>query len=391
MRVSVVCTFSFPEGLAASARIISYMKGLHQHGAKTDVFIYRPTDLYTNPSSYPAHGTYEGINYKYPNTRVYSKYKICRFIGRYYYWGVTCYNIWKENKADKIDFLLISNDFLNVLFLFTLWAKILGIKPVFITDEYPEPIRVHLKKDIPNWKKRFYNFILKYEDSFIFMTEKLNVFFNSKLNKPYHILPTITDTSRFNVNADSNIQKKYMCYMGNMELSKDNVDNILYALSILLRDNYDVHLYLFGKPNLKDKSILERIIEQEGLANNTSFRFAQYNDVPKILSEADILVSSQPVTVRADGGFPTKLGEYLMSGTPVLSTNVGETSKYFKDGEHMYFAKPESPLDYANKLKYIIDNYEKALAVAKKGKMLIEQSYSHISAGEKMHKFLKSL
>lgn len=58
-----------------------------------------------------------------------------------------------------------------------------------------------------------------------------------------------------------------------------------------------------------------------------------------------------------------------MSGTPVLSTNVGETSKYFKDGEHMYFAKPESPLDYANKLKYIIDNYEKALAVAKKGKM----------------------
>ena len=114
--------------------------------------------------------------------------------------------------------------------------------------------------------------------------------------------------------------------MGNMELSKDNVDNILYALSILLRDNYDVHLYLFGKPNLKDKSILERIIEQEGLANNTSFRFAQYNDVPKILSEADILVSSQPVTVRADGGFPTKLGEYLMSGTPVLSTNVGETS-----------------------------------------------------------------
>ena len=78
-----------------------------------------------------------------------------------------------------------------------------------------------------------------------------------------------------------------------------------------------------------------------------------------------------------------------MSGTPVLSTNVGETSKYFKDGEHMYFAKPESPLDYANKLKYIIDNYEKALAVAKKGKMLIEQSYSHISAGEKMHKFFK--
>lgn len=49
--------------------------------------------------------------------------------------------------------------------------------------------------------------------------------------------------------------------MGNMELLKDNVDNILYVLFILLRDNYDVYLYFFGKLNLKDKFILERIIE----------------------------------------------------------------------------------------------------------------------------------
>jgi hypothetical protein len=237
-----------------------------------------------------------------------------------------------------------------------------------------------------------YRVILSKYSGYISMTENLLKYYKKITDNPGIIISSITDVNRFHNIIKKPINKtKKLIYMGNMELSKDNVDNILYALSILLRDNYDVHLYLFGKPNLKDKSILERIIEQEGLANNTSFRFAQYNDVPKILSEADILVSSQPVTVRADGGFPTKLGEYLMSGTPVLSTNVGETSKYFKDGEHMYFAKPESPLDYANKLKYIIDNYEKALAVAKKGKMLIEQSYSHISAGEKMHKFLKSL
>ena len=223
-----------------------------------------------------------------------------------------------------------------------------------------------------------YRVILSKYSGYISMTENLLKYYKKITDNPGIIISSITDVNRFRNIIKKPINKtKKLIYMGNMELSKDNVDNILYALSILLRDNYDVHLYLFGKPNLKDKSILERIIEQEGLANNTSFRFAQYNDVPKILSEADILVSSQPVTVRADGGFPTKLGEYLMSGTPVLSTNVGE--------------KPESPLDYANKLKYIIDNYEKALAVAKKGKMLIEQSYSHISAGEKMHKFLKSL
>lgn len=298
----------------------------------------------------------------------------------------------KRDKIRRYDVFIISSDSLICL----LYMRVLNIlfkrKLIFIFDEYPTPIRGKLKNKIPFWKEVIYRVILSKYSGYISMTENLLKYYKKITDNPGIIISSITDVNRFHNIIKKPINKtKKLIYMGNMELSKDNVDNILYALSILLRDNYDVHLYLFGKPNLKDKSILERIIEQEGLANNTSFRFAQYNDVPKILSEADILVSSQPVTVRADGGFPTKLGEYLMSGTPVLSTNVGETSKYFKDGEHMYFAKPESPLDYANKLKYIIDNYEKALAVAKKGKMLIEQSYSHISAGEKMHKFLKSL
>lgn len=76
--------------------------------------------------------------------------------------------------------------------------------------------------------------------------------------------------------------------------------------------------------------------------------------------------------VCVDGGFLIKLGEYLMLGIFVLLINVGEILKYFKDGEYMYFVKLELLLDYVNKFKYIIDNYEKVLVVVKKGKMLIE-------------------
>lgn len=391
MRVSVVCTFSFPEGLAASARIISYMKGLHQHGAKTDVFIYRPTDLHTNPSSYPAYGTYEGINYRYPNTRVYSKYKICRFIGRYYYWGVTCYNIWKENKAEKIDFLLISNDFLDILFLFTLWAKILGIKSVFITDEYPEPIRVYLKKDIPTWKKRLYNFILKYEDSFIFMTEKLNVFFNSKLNKPYYILPTITDTSRFNINAADNVQKKYMCYMGNMELSKDNVDNIIRAFSMIANKYPDIDFYLYGAPSPKDYNVIISVIEECNLSDRVFIKGRVSSlEVPSILKNAYLLVSSQPNSKRAEGGFPTKLGEYMATGVPAILTDVGEITKYVQDGVHVYIVEPENHIAYASKLDFIFSNYSEALDIASNAKEYLLNNFDYKSVSKKLLDFLYS-
>lgn len=389
MNIGIICKYPIPYGMAATTRIFSYSKGLLECGDKVDVWSIAPNNFNANNNN---EGVFNGISYFY-------SFRSKRFSNKLFHAYEMIYSLFilgvKLHKRDKIrryDVFIISSDSLICL----LYMRVLNIlfkrKLIFIFDEYPTPIRGKLKNKIPFWKEVIYRVILSKYSGYISMTENLLKYYKKITDNPGIIISSITDVNRFHNIIKKPINKtKKLIYMGNMELSKDNVDNILYALSILLRDNYDVHLYLFGKPNLKDKSILERIIEQEGLANNTSFRFAQYNDVSKILSEADILVSSQPVTVRADGGFPTKLGEYLMSGTPVLSTNVGETSKYFKDGEHMYFAKPESPLDYANKLKYIIDNYEKALAVAKKGKMLIEQSYSHISAGEKMHKFLKSL
>lgn len=389
MNIGIICKYPIPYGMAATTRIFSYSKGLLECGDKVDVWSIAPNNFNANNNN---EGVFNGISYFY-------SFRSKRFSNKLFHAYEMIYSLFilgvKLHKRDKIrryDVFIISSDSLICL----LYMRVLNIlfkrKLIFIFDEYPTPIRGKLKNKIPFWKEVIYRVILSKYSGYISMTENLLKYYKKITDNPGIIISSITDVNRFHNIIKKPINKtKKLIYMGNMELSKDNVDNILYALSILLRDNYDVHLYLFGKPNLKDKSILERIIEQEGLANNTSFRFAQYNDVTKILSEADILVSSQPVTVRADGGFPTKLGEYLMSGTPVLSTNVGETSKYFKDGEHMYFAKPESPLDYANKLKYIIDNYEKALAVAKKGKMLIEQSYSHISAGEKMHKFLKSL
>ena len=72
-------------------------------GVRTDVFVYRPTELYGTPDIYPVDGEIAGVNYHYPNTRKYSKYRIFRAIGRFYYWGVTCWKIYKANKDQKID------------------------------------------------------------------------------------------------------------------------------------------------------------------------------------------------------------------------------------------------------------------------------------------------
>lgn len=62
------------------------------------------------------------------------------------------------------------------------------------------------------------------------------------------------------------------------------------------------------------------------------------------------MLTSQPVTKRAAGGFPTKLAEYMLSHTPAIVTNVGEIHNYVKDGEHVYMVPPCNPIKYAEKL-----------------------------------------
>ena len=388
-RVAVVCTFAFPEGLAASTRIISYLKGLSELGVDTDVFIYRPTELHNSPDVYPIEGVVSGVKYHYPNTRKYSKYKLLRVLGKFYYWGVTCWNIYKANKKSKIDYLLISNDFLDILYLFTFWCKIIGVKTAFITDEYPEPIRVHLKDRIPSWKKRMYDFILKRQDSLIFMTDKLNIFFNSTLKKPYHILPTITDTTRFENIMQKENTTKYLCYMGNMELSKDNVDNIIKAFALIADDFQDIEFHLYGAPSAKDRAFIENIIDSLNLAQRVFIKGrVDSTQVPEILANAHILVSSQPNSKRAEGGFPTKLGEYMATGVPTILTDVGEISQYVQDGKHVHIVPPENHVLYAERLKYILNNYSECLRIAKDAKVYLKDNFDYRPISKRLKDFI---
>ena len=89
-----------------------------------------------------------------------------------------------------------------------------------------------------------------------------------------------------------------------------------------------------------------------------------YKEVPQILANATVLVTSQPNTKRAEGGFPTKMGEYMMSHTPMLVTDVGEIHEYVQDGITTFMVAPENPTAYAEKLIYILDHPDEATHVA---------------------------
>ncbi|MCM1140273.1 MAG: glycosyltransferase [Muribaculum sp.] len=366
--------------MAATTRIFAYCKGLIAQGNEVSVISIIPRP----DKSFASDGVFDGVNFKYINKSIRSEFRIKRYFQFIHSITQLPFYFFKN----KFSCIIVSSDALYLLFIINLIKCFLPPKKFLIFDEYPIPIRKYLKKEIPAWKKRAYAFLLRQFNGYISMTKNLLGFYQKLHYKPGIIVSSITDISRFkyheyNQTPPSNF---IITYTGNLELSKDNVDNIILAFSKLKHKNSILNLY--GRPSNQDRKKILSLIKETGMTGKVLLSYAQYDEIPNVLCNSHILVSSQPNTIRAAGGFPTKLGEYLMSGRPVLLTKVGEIDKYFTENVHLFFVEPDNSDAYSQKLDEIMDNYKDALIVADKGRNKIINEYSHIKAGEIINNFL---
>lgn len=379
--------------MAPTTRIIGYCKGLLQAGSKVDIISIIPKK--ESDKNVPLTGVCDGGNYYHFTHAPSCNIPFLRSI----MWRVLNYLCLKRalsfiKQSDKIEaynaVIMSFDEPWRFQAIIPTLKQLKKAKVIAIADEYPIPIRHYLKSSVPEPKLKRYRAIYKNIDGRILMTTKLQNFYDTNIcPKPTLILSTIVDIDRFNGLTKEQQDRDYLCYMGNMELSKDNVDNIIEAF-VLVADKYptlDFHLY--GTPKQQTRQYLESIVDKYKLQNRVFLKGrVDYAKVPQILRNAKVLVSSQPDTKRAEGGFPTKLGEYMMTGVPTLLTDVGEIAEYVHDGVNAYLVPPENPRLYAEKLSYIIDNYSDAIRVAEHAKDYIVSKFSMTVAGESIMKFL---
>lgn len=392
MRVAVISIYSFPEGMAASNRIIAYSRGLVANDVDVQLICPEPNCSYSQEKEQSV-GKVKGIEYIYTSGRYKSRIKLFRAISylsgfRFLYGAI---KTWIYIRKHSFDSILISNDAPIFLLVYSFLCRKYAKNIFFVFDEYPTPIRHKLKTDIPNWKKKFYRRILPLFDGYISISKKLEEYYCSFVKKPTFLMPIIVDTEKFrrvhSLNSNSSI-----IYMGNMELSKDNVFIIIEAFQKIYDKYPNIELHLYGAPNSDVKNKVTSFIKEKQLENRVKVygRIAS-SQVPEFLSKARILVSSQPNTQRASGGFPTKLGEYLAMGIPTLITNVGENSVYVQPNIECFFAEPDNIESYARQLDNILSDYSNACKVAENGNQLVLKKYSYLAVGENFRTFLQSI
>lgn len=239
-------------------------------------------------------------------------------------------------------------------------------------------------------EKSFLNVVSKV-DCFAIMTKTLMEHYRkmAKSDARFVHLPMTVDLKRFQNVPDTVAYKKpYIAYTGTFNNAKDGVDVLIQSFGKIAAKFPKHHLYLAGFWHY-DVPMQEKLIKELGLADRVTYLGVLDKDkVPAFVCNADLLVLSRPDSHQAQGGFPTKLGEYLATGNPVCVTKVGEIPDYLEDNVSAFMAAPGDADSFADAMNRALSNPENAKTVGLAGRRVAEKSFNLEIQSDKLCQFL---
>ncbi len=203
---------------------------------------------------------------------------------------------------------------------------------------------------------------------------------------PYLKVPALCDFSRYEDLDCSANEHRYLLYCGSAAYFE--VANFIIASFELLHAP-DVFLYLIvnGWPEQQEK-INQRINQSSKRASIRTFIKVSNEDYAQLLFCAEGLLIPLRPTVQDTARFPNKVGEYVASGNPMVTTAVGEIAYYFKDQITAFVADAYEEECFAQKMQSLIDHPERAKEMGEAAKQLGYRVFDYRSNGCQLLDFL---
>lgn len=202
------------------------------------------------------------------------------------------------------------------------------------------------------------------------------------------VINMVVDSTRFNrINKNPNVEP-YIAYCGNASNSKDGVDDLIKAFSMVAKQKDDVKLVIMGQAPAKESNN-EQLVHRLGLESKVVFTgIIPATEMPQKLKDAKILALARPQSLQNTYGFPTKLGEYLLTGNPVVITRVGDIPLFLKDKETALMSDCHDIQAFADNLMWALNNYEEAQIIGERGKRVAEEHFDYLNETRKMVHFM---
>jgi len=223
------------------------------------------------------------------------------------------------------------------------------------------------------------------------ISKALATYFHNRGIENIAVINMFVDSSRFE-HAEVRHDGKYIAYCGWVSETKDGVDILIKAYDKFRKGHEDYKLYIIGDFMSKnDEMNLSRLVLSLGIKDNVVFTGkVSPSEMPSLLCSAQILALARPDNEQAKYGFPTKLGEYLSTGKPVVVTRVGEIGDFLRDGINCRMAEPGNAEEFAECMAWVADNYEMAAKLGEVGRELTKSEFSSKQQSKKALEFMES-
>ena len=124
--------------------------------------------------------------------------------------------------------------------------------------------------------------------------------------------------------------------------------------------------------------MFQQLVQQLNIEGRVVFTGkVPYERIPQLLVDAEMLALARPDNLQARYGFPTKLGEYLATGNPVVVTAVGDIPRFIEDGKNGFLAAPDDIIGFAEKMLWVAEHPQEATTAGNNGRLLCQKEFSY--------------
>lgn len=357
---------------APTNRAMAFFRRLSEKGKEAHVIYFVP-----DANRAKAEESFPGITFEYLWERNYIDVWGLRYISYFHY----LYTLKRRIREGDRIYIYAKAD------LMRFFVGMKGIKVYYEITEHPE---VHPPYGMAKrWALRdFFSHCRKLDGLFVISKGLMSYFAAQGVSNDKIVLfNMIVDNTRFDGIEKQETEAKSIVFCGSFKNSIDGVDALIKSFAIVAPQYPDVMLHILAPINKESKDFLdcEKLVVDNGLGNRVCFEgIVPYNEVPQRLKNASILALFRPDCMQAKYGFPTKLGEYLLSGNPVVVTSVGEIPLYLENQRSVLLAVPDSPEAFAANLLWALNNPNEAAMIGENGKQVALEQFNYKNEVDKV-------
>jgi glycosyltransferase involved in cell wall biosynthesis len=393
----VFITYSngFPNGMAATQRIKLLSKGLLLNGFRVTILCVRAIER-SPVENVDVKGCYQGVDFEYTSgTTTRAKTFITRRWLEIRGVLVSIFRLLQFKVSGEIDCIYLYGTTWNLSFIgcfYRVLTEVLRIPLLIELNERPWSLGNN-----PSFMEKIISPLILAKgviviSSFLYNWVQVEAKQKSKKVAILYI-PILVDTQEaFGLHTQFNQTDPVLLFAGAPQYD-ETIRFLFESMKTVVKKYPLCRFIITGIKNTDPAGIWLRSekTNKDLLPNIHLIGYVSRSELLTLYQKSNALLIPLFNDVRSQARFPTKLGEYLCSGRPVITNNIGELTKYLVNDFSAFLCEAGDPTSYGETICNSLNDPVRANEIGLHGKEVAQQQFDYSLWGKPLSEFITKL